>query len=331
MKDKLVAVDYEITHYPFFRLGGGQSGIMKIPFFGGYWEVHSTDFPNFFDLDIFLGALKLYQDAELRDKVIESSLYTFKNREGILSERKTKTVRATHYQLCKYSGLPLNGTSYKKIDRTLKRLALLTAFRIDKKDPTKQRMMRFLAYHEGDGQKNVLCFDGDFIDACVSSQLLVRYKEIQSLTSQINKALLMFIEGNETNFYRGIPEERIFRYFGIRKPVFPKDSTKKNIRDYHNAMRDYREKANDKRSDIVPALKLFRNDGLIMDYIISERFGVKIYEIGKRASVKEKHERINAKKRKNNQEKTIQKQDDYISKYDDESWFEDEYSEDCHE
>ena len=313
MSTNLVAVDYEIGHYPFFRLGGGQPGIIIIPFWGGFWEVHSTNFPDFFDLDIFLGALKLYQDMLIKGKVKSTPLYSWKDKKsGETRERKTMSIKATHLKLCQYSDLPVNGTSYKRIDACLIKLSLLTAFRVVYKKkadgrydrdarPEEQRMMRFLNYYDTDGNKDILCFDAEFIEACVSSQLLVRYKEIHKLTSQINKALLMYIEGNQKFLYFGIPEKRIFRYFGIRAPIFPKKMTPRALAKYNMDMADYKDRTNEARGDIKVALEAFAKEnadgtpGIIIDYKITKRLGTNIYEIGKIRSVKNKPPRTGQK------------------------------------
>jgi hypothetical protein len=286
---QLVAVDWDISHYPFFMMGGG-TGVIRCNFPGGYWEIHSTEFPDFFDQDVFLASLKLYQDMELRGKVNEVTLYTHVDeRTGDIIDRKTKTAKISRYKIVKEAGLTLNNAGYARVDRAFRRLALLTGFRVDKNHPEKSRMMRFLTYNDKTKKDSILCFDADFIDACVSSRLLVRYKEIRKQPTQVGKALLMYIEGNEKYFYRGILEAKIFEFFGIKKPLFPKDGGKRELRHYHTELKDYREITKEKRREMKPVLDKLVENGLIIDYRVSKRFGVAVYEIGKNRSVKEKN------------------------------------------
>ncbi len=295
MKTPLVAIDYTITHYPFFRMNGG-SGITPIPFWGGFWELHSTDYPNYFDLDVFLGALKLYQEADIRNKTVKSNLYKWKNKKGEFIEKNMYSVKASHRQLCIYAGLPINGISYSRIDATLKRLSLLTAYKyIYKKSengkilkdarPEESRIMRLIAYHERDKNQNMLCFDGDFIESCNFNRLLVRYKEIQNLTNQTSKALMMFIDGNEKNLLRGQTEERILRFLGIREPVYPTKRTHKVMQQYHLDLESYKSNMKEVRRNIKEALDDFKKLGYIVDYMTFKRGGYQIYRIGKNISV----------------------------------------------
>lgn len=283
ISDKLVAIDWTLTHCPIFQRNGG-AGIIPISTKDGYWELHSTCFPDFNDLDVLLGALKLYQDCQLKGKVIAESSYNYKDKDAQEMDAPAFTIKATHSQLCKYSGLTVSGQNYKRIDTTLKKLALLTGYyygfkknddgsynKTGRSETT--RVLRFLSYHERNGNNNKLTFDASFIHSCFNNRILVRYKHIQELGNQIHKAMLVFIDGNEKFLLGGIQEDKIMRFLGVSEPKRPegKIPSKKSVKKYHDDLQTYKGELKEVRRNIKEALKLFIKKGFIKNYILPDR------------------------------------------------------------
>lgn len=308
--NKLVALDFTLTHFPFFQRNGG-AGIIPIPFVGGYWELHSTDFPDFSDLDIFLGALKLFQDSELKGKAVYKTKYKYIGKEigNIDNETVAEaySIKANHSQLCKYSGLKTSGPNYKRIDAALKKLSSLTAYHYTYKcsesgeylkdaRPATSRIVRFLSYHERIGNGNLLTFDANFIHACQQNRILVRYQHIQSFGNRMHKALLVFIDGNEKFLLNGVNESKILRFLGINEPVYPqgKEKSKKSIQQYYLDAKTYKDESKEARRSIKEALLLFVAKGLICDYASPDKTAKgsdRKYYIGKKKMLDRLHKR----------------------------------------
>ncbi|KAA0888097.1 hypothetical protein [Oryzomonas rubra] len=307
-KVEYVALDYELTHAGFFRLKPGRSDI-KIPCTGGYWEVNG-EMPTYKHLDVFLGALRHFEEMERKGQVQRAETYnvSVKNpKTGIMEERKrgSLTVSASRRQLCLYSGLEPNGANYRLLDDALWHLAGLNArkliFANGEKYPSEIRMMKILAIHDRYGDKNVLVWDEDFIEHCKSNRLLIRYREIQQLRTPLLKALALFVEGNEKHFAgQGVVEERIFSYLGLTKPKRPKNENLLDMAAYDVTVKQYALETRTLRFKLKKALKTLEEMGFILKFHVRPYRKTNVYYVGKdklcptRGSRKNKNDKIPA-------------------------------------
>lgn len=278
-------VDYELTHFGgFFQLTHGVAGTLTVPFWGGYWEISSGDFPDYYDLDIFLGLLALFQDMRRAGKVAIGHP---------TDDRSSHCVKTSIRTICRYAGLSLSGQSVKRVRDALKRFTMLVAFKhwyhlVDGKPdksrpPERMRTVRFVLYYDFERKTDNVAIDAEFLDYCENiNKLLVRFRAIQNLGSQVEKAMLLYIEGNEKRFASGIPEERILKFMGLRKPVLKKGAKSRDIVKFKESENKYQSDVRERRRQIKSALDSFKSDGLIAGFSIFEKLGIRVYRIKKR-------------------------------------------------
>lgn len=292
-KQPLVKVDQDIMHYPFFKYKQRTAEPDIVKFFGGYWEFYNNNL-DLYDLDVFLAIFSLYQTAELHDKIQRNIMYDYKF-DGKQHKREAVSFVATRSQICKVIGLTPGGTAYNKIDKSLKKLSAMTAFKNlykEKKDKTYNvnlirsvRTVKLVATYDRSDNDNIITFDADFVEYCKKEGLLLRYQTLIGMTGQLHKALFLFITGSEKNLRKGIPEQRIFNFLGLRKPYLSTTKnkpapTKLQIKQHELDMIKYRNDAKELRRQIKNALKYFVQIGAIFNYMTVDRLNTKIYKIG---------------------------------------------------
>src|SRR5690349_596829 len=101
-------IDYDIGHYPFFIVSQEpHHGKRIIPFKGGYWEFLSGDFPNYNDLDVLLGVVRLFEMEAKIGRVFEA---------GEVGLRKAMGVEVSGRTLCSFVGVAASGQNLRTID-----------------------------------------------------------------------------------------------------------------------------------------------------------------------------------------------------------------------
>lgn len=222
----VVPVDYEIGHYPFFVYGELTGGVKIVKFKGGHWRLDSTEYPNFNDLDVLLGMLKLVEDRQFKGKYIgeEQGTITYEGKE---TEYPVTTIYTSLRELCDYSGKSFGANQVASITKSIHRLALFSATRIT--DTGSRRMFSFMLPYEiekvGKRDKVKLRFSKDFLDHCREiNRMLLHWRSIQEMNTQLEKGLFLYLEMNK---HACVTERRLLKFLGVTAPVKPQESASK--------------------------------------------------------------------------------------------------------
>ncbi len=212
----LVALDYELGHYPFFVFGKVPNTPRVCYFPGGRWEFESgSQFPHFGDLDVLVGILKLAEN-ERRNGVMP----VITSEAGVAAERSVFSVKTSMRNLLRYCGRQKGVNSEKAVIEAIKKLFSLSATRHSYDGNIRTlRILNNYDYSKSQGKRKILCLEinNDFLVHCNGlHRMSIYYREVQNLKTQLEKGLFLFLSMNRKDY---VGEARLLRFLGVVPPT----------------------------------------------------------------------------------------------------------------
>ncbi|WP_306534042.1 hypothetical protein [Geobacter sp.] len=197
-----VRVEMDFIHYSFLGTGKERfSGVRKIPYKGGYFEISGLEIPNWHDGDVFLGILKAFNEKRKAGLAYEGE---------ITKERKTTAIQLSTKELCFYAGAQKGGKTKNTIIDSLKRFQKTTveAKRIDEKGKIIDcQTLHTILYADWTTDKKTgerhfeIAINSAFLDQSKNRGLLLHFRSIQMMSNQIAKGLWAIIQTNKRTKY----------------------------------------------------------------------------------------------------------------------------------
>jgi len=225
----VVPLDWDVGHWPFFNYGQVSGGIKIVKFPKGHWRIESTEFPTFDDIDVLVGILKMAED-------MNAAAVPFYERTNKYGEKETVYVTpvvTSMRNLLWYCGKGKGENQKIALKRALHRLQLFQATRF--LDDGSVRVLKFLYTYEiikeGKRDKIMLPLCSDFLNHCNElHRMLFQWREIQTLGSQLEKGLFLFLSMNS---HLCVMESRLLKFLGIVEPAMPEEGASKKTWDKH--------------------------------------------------------------------------------------------------
>jgi len=242
-------IDWDFGHYPIFIVAKRKTKAAvydnhetadevkpvrySISLSTGRWDVFSTDRPNFSDIDVFLGAIKIFQ------KFPEKTYQAGTRKIGVhgygFYEATVTGIKLSRNQLCEFFGKVPCGKSHSEARDSLVRLRSTTVYQEHKELTRQFRLVTDFTWETSESSARTsseveIIMDTAILDMCQKRKYQIRWRAIQGLKSQVAKGLLLYIDCN--NLRKGKPgqpippgqpllENRIFKFlYGLVKPRF---------------------------------------------------------------------------------------------------------------
>jgi hypothetical protein len=273
-----IKMDWDLLHFNFWTLswlprveGPRRQSAEQQTACKGYWEF--CGHLHFEDADIYMGVLKFWESSKKKvKKVGENDVIEI-------------SIRA----LAPFCGLAANGVNDKRIVGALKRLSEFTARRYAETPDGKVNIIRSFQLlnfplsirKKGRGAKITLEMSSELRKGIAKRSLHVNYKIIQEIKGEVEKALLMYIEGNDMQEW--VTKERLYRYFGLVRPKTPPEGAAKSLLKVYDAqMAQYQEHTYRLNKTVKTALGALVTKGWIKSFAIRKEYGTILYDIKKK-------------------------------------------------
>lgn len=260
----LVAMDYDLGHFNIFSVGEERFSGRRVQSVSKNerWEFHSTEHPLFSDLGIYLGVLKAFEKFKHEDRL------------NVVGD--DEVIEISKSELCSFCGLAPNGKHQKKIEEVLFILDLFTARRYrtwgENKEVRKFKLLEVPKFKEKRGRysKITIKMSVELREWIKDNNMLVRFREIQAIKGQVERALFVYVECNKCESW--ISQSYIFRYLGITPPIKPNPgSSRRLMAVYEEALEAYKLKEYEIVRQIKEGLESLRAKELIRGFDIKKQ------------------------------------------------------------